>query len=117
MQRREFTFNALIFIDPVSNLVEIVRINNKTSQHISDQFSNTWLARYPSPNRCIFDNGGEFIGHEFQTLLNQNGIKPVPTTVKNPQSNGMCERMHQTFANVLRIIMRTINSTTVAQAE
>jgi len=47
----------------------MIRINNKSSQHISEQFANVWLARYPSPNRCIHDNGGEFIGHEFQTLL------------------------------------------------
>ena len=117
VQGREFTFNALTCIDPVSNLVEIVRINNKSSAHIADQFANVWLSRYPSPNRCIHDNGGEFIGHEFRALLDQNAIKAVPTTVKNPQSNAMCERMHQTVANVLRILMRTKNLTPQQQAE
>ena len=117
VQGREFVFRALTCIDPVSNLVEIIRIDNRSSQHVSDQFANSWLARYPSPNRCIHDNGGEFIGHEFQTLLTQNAIKAVPTTVKNPQSNAMCERMHQTVANVLRIIMRTTTISAYAQAE
>ena len=104
-------------IDPLSNLVKIIQINNKTSQHISDHFADVWLSQYPLPNHCIHDNGGEFIGHEFQTLLNQNAIKAVPTTVKNPQSNAMCKRMHQTVANILRIIMRTTTISAFAQAE
>ena len=70
------------------------------------QFENVWLSRYPRPNRCIHDNGGEFIGWEFQQKLQQHGIKDVPTTAKNPQSNAVCERMHQTVANVLRTIKR-----------
>ena len=97
----------LTCIDPVSNLVKIVRINNESSAHIADQFTNVWLSRYPSPNRCIHDNGGEFLGNEFCDLLDQNFIKHVLITVKNLQSNSMCERMHQTVANVLRIIMQT----------
>jgi transposase InsO family protein len=34
------------------------------------------------------------------------GPKDVPTAVKNPQSNAMCERTHQTAANVLRALSR-----------
>ena len=52
--------------------------------------------------QCIHDNGGEFTGHEFQTLLQQQGISDKPTTVKNPQANAICERMHHTMANQLR---------------
>ena len=34
IQGREIEFNALTSIDPVTNLVELVRIDNKTSHHI-----------------------------------------------------------------------------------
>eukprot|EP00536_Pseudo-nitzschia_multiseries_P015222 jgi/Psemu1/41682/gm1.41682_g len=68
---RQYEFKALTTIDPVTNLVKIVRIKNKLSQH-------------------------------FQTLLMQNGIKSVATTVKNPQSNTICERLHQTMGDILR---------------
>ena len=40
----ELIFKALTCIDPVTNLVEIIRINNKTSQHVAEQFSNCWLS-------------------------------------------------------------------------
>ena len=99
---QEIEFNALTCIDPVTNLVEIIRIENKTAVHVAQQFENCWLSRYPRPNRCIHDNGGEFIGEEFQRKLQQHGITDAPTTSHNPQSNAICERMHQTVADVLR---------------
>jgi Integrase zinc binding domain len=64
------TFYALTIIDVVTNLVEIVRLDNKTSQHISVKFINTWLSRYPKPVACIYDQGGEFTGWAFQQMLN-----------------------------------------------
>jgi transposase InsO family protein len=60
-----------------------------------------WLTRYPRPERCIFDNGNEFLGKDFQDQLETHGIKAVPTTVKNPQANYV-ERVHQTLGNILR---------------
>lgn len=107
IEQQEVEFNALTCIDPVTNLVEIIRIENRTAAHIAQQFENCWLSRYPRPNRCVHDNGGEFIGWEFQVLLQQHGIQDVPTTSRNPQANAVCERMHQTVANVLRT---TLNS-------
>jgi hypothetical protein len=98
-------FNALTCIDTASNLVELVRIDNKTSNHIRDKFSQTWLCRNPRPIRCIHDKGGEFIGKEFQWLLDRFCMKDVCCTSKNPQSNAICERMHQTVENVLRLLV------------
>jgi hypothetical protein len=54
--------------------------------------------------RCIHDQGGEFIGQGFKHMLQRNGIDDVPTTVKNPQANAICERIHQTIGNVLRTL-------------
>jgi hypothetical protein len=102
---QDVVVRALTCIDPVTNLTELVRIENKTMEHVAQQFENVWLSRYPRPNYCVFDNGGEFIGHKFQELLTRFGITPKPITVKNPQANAICERMHQTVANVLRTLM------------
>ena len=103
---RELLFHALTCIDPVTNLVELVRIQNKTAAYVGMKFENEWLARYPNPTKCIFDQGREFIGDGFQRVLRRNGIKPAATTVKNPQANAVCERMHQTVANMLRPLLR-----------
>ena len=49
--------------------------------------------------------GGKFVGGSFQRLLSTLNIKDVCSTSKNPQSNAICERMHQTVANVLRTLL------------
>ena len=98
---------AVTVIDTVTNLVEIVRLANKTSQQVALQFVNTWLARYPRPQYCIHDQGGEFLGWEFQEMLQRYGIISRATTAKNPQANAVCERMHQSVGNTLRVLWDT----------
>ena len=59
------------------------------------------LSRYPRPERLIFDNGSEF-KKDFLILCREYGISPRLTTVKNPQSNSVLERVHQVLGNMLR---------------
>jgi transposase InsO family protein len=101
----DLEFMALTIIDMVSNLVELVRIDNTTAAHVAIQFENTWLARYPRPLFCTYDQGGEFIGFHFQQMLQRHNIHGRLTSSKNPQANAICERMHQTIGNTLRAII------------
>ena len=90
-------------IDTVTNYPEIVRLNNMTSLHIAQQFENLWLSRYPHPVRCIYDQGPEFMGHDFQSMLNDYAIIHQPCTVKHRQLNStICEQLHQTIVTTLR---------------
>ena len=92
-------------IDPVANLTELARIDNKESEHMARNFAQTWLSRYPWPECCIHDNGGKFTGSKFHELLEHSNIKDVPTTSRNPTANAVCKRMHQTVGNVLRTLV------------
>eukprot|EP00804_Cyclotella_cryptica_P016780 CCRYP_002070-RA/>CCRYP_002070-RA protein AED:0.42 eAED:0.42 QI:0/0/0/1/0/0/2/0/180 len=109
-------FNALTCIDTASNLVELIRIDNKTAKHIRDKFMLCWLCRNPRPMRCVCDKGGEFVGSSFQWLLELFSIKDVCSTGKNPQSNAVCERMHQTASNVLRTLVHANPPQNMTQA-
>ena len=103
---QQVEFNALTCIDMASNLVKLIRDDNKTATHIRDKFTQSWLCQYPRPVQCLHDKGGEFIGQNFQWLLEIFSIKDVCSTSKNPQSNAICcERMHQTVNNVLRTLV------------
>ena len=65
----------------------------------------------------MHERGGEFVGHEFQLLLNMFSVKDVQSTTKNPQSNSICKRMHQTVGNVLRTLLHsTKKPSTMTQA-
>jgi transposase InsO family protein len=101
---RELKFSALTMIDMVTNLVEVVRIDNKSAAHVAMHFENTWLSRYPKPQNVIHDQGGEFVGQDFQHRLEVHHIKSRPITAKNPQANSVCERMHQAIGNTLRVL-------------
>ncbi len=43
-------------------------------------------------------------------------IKDICSTSKNPESNAICERMHQTINNVLRTLVHTNPPTHMTQA-
>ena len=93
-------------MDTVTNLLEIVQIDNKKSENIAQLFGYTWLSRYPWPVQIIHDNGGEFIGNEFQDMMRRlGGITSKPTTVKNPQSNTIVEQLHKMMADILRVML------------
>ena len=116
VQGKSTTFSALTMIDPVTQLVELVRIENKQSDHIAMLFENTWLSRYPKPQSCTYDQGGEFIGNGFQRLLEHHGIHRSPAGKQTPTANSICERMHQTVGNTLRTLeyLHTVDSMTTA---
>mgnify|MGYP000317589253 CR=1 FL=1 len=48
----------------------------------------------------VFDNGSEF-KRDFVPLLKDFDIKPVLTSIKNPQSNAPVERVHQVLHNMI----------------
>jgi len=53
--------------------------------------------------RVLTDRGTEFCGsldkHPYQLYLQLNEIEHTKTKVKSPQTNGICERFHQTVLN------------------
>ena len=61
-------------IDTVTNLVELVRINDKKSDETLRKYAQCWLAQYLWPQQCVHDPGGEFAGIEFQTSLEKYHI-------------------------------------------
>jgi hypothetical protein len=50
-------------------------------------------------------------------LLQNCHIRDASTTAKNPHSNAMCERMHQTVGNVLRILLHGNPPQNIVSAE
>ena len=101
---RKHQFTALTVIDTVTTYCEVILLDNKTAEHVGWQLKHQWLARYPKPQRCVFDQGNEFLGEEFQKVLRTLRIHPAGSTVKNPQSNAVCERLHQSIGNAIRAL-------------
>ena len=101
---KQYILNALTMADPASGLFEIVELPNKQAHTTAILLDRTWFSRYPRPMQIIYDNGKEFLGKEFQEMIQSFGVEPAPTTVKNPQAN-FVERIHLTLGNMLRTMM------------
>ena len=93
----------MTMIDPATGRFKIAEVpsNDVGSARISQIFNNTWLSRYPRPTRVVYDHGSEYKSH-FKELILDYGIKPSPTTAKNPEANAIVERVHQVVQNMLR---------------
>jgi len=102
-KRKKLQLRALTMIDPVTSWFEIAGINDSefNSEKVSTLFHDYWLSRYPRPVQVIYDNGKEF-QRFFHILCEEYNLNEVPTTVKNPQANGVIERVHQVIGNMLR---------------
>jgi transposase InsO family protein len=104
---RLIKIDAITIVDPVTLLLEIPAVPSSKAIHAAAAVEDTWIARYPRPMRCIHDPGTEFIGQEFQAMLERNGIADVCTSVRNARGNGIVERIHQVIANSLRTTLQT----------
>ena len=89
-------FHALIMVDSATSLVEMQRVGsyNKCYKGRMQEKHLKWIS-YLSI-RVIHDQGTEFMGDNFQVLLRQWSIRKFPISVRSPQANAACERMHQT---------------------
>ncbi|MEM7284022.1 MAG: hypothetical protein AAF438_20635 [Pseudomonadota bacterium] len=115
LRGRKITFRAMTMVDPATNLVEIKDIHSDTAVEGAAAVENTWLSRYPRPEKCVSDQGSEF-GYEFVTMLQNNGIRHAYSTSRNPRGNAMIERTHQSIGQVLRTVVATKTPKSVHEA-
>ena len=60
-------------LQPMSK--NLVRVESTRSEEVSRKFRNTWLARYPLPEKIISDNGPKFVSHEWEFMLADWGVR------------------------------------------
>ena len=98
----DYKLHCLTMIDPATNWFEIVEIPEKRADIIANKLEQTWLVRYPWPEKIICDRGKEFMAEIKQTLRDDYDINQRFITARNPQANAMLERVHQTIGNMIR---------------
>jgi len=96
------TCTCVTMIDPATGWFELQQTPNLRSDTVSNIVEQEWLCRYPWPTQITYDRHGSFVGTEFQDMLDDYGIKRKPITVRNPQANAICERVHQVIGNIIR---------------
>ena len=93
---------AVTMIDPATGWFEMTPITGKTAIEIMNNVEISWLTRYPWPVRLQCDRGTEFMNEFALTMQKDYGTDLSKSTVRNPQSNAILERIHQTLGNIIR---------------
>ena len=91
----------LIIVDAHSKWVDIHKVSNtstkETIKWLSHSFSMCGL-----PVSLVSDNAPCFTSQEFQDFMKNCGVKHVTSAVYHPSTNGLAERMVQTFKRALK---------------
>ena len=104
-------------VDPVTNLVEIAQVKSTQSEENARAFVDTWLARYPVPEQVLTDGGPEFVGNEWDSMLNEWDLRRERISTHTPTANAIIESSHRSMGQILRTIFDNENPTTLAEMD
>ena len=89
------------WIETKTQFASVDFIRNKECSTITASFKNymAWLLRQKNVNikRVRSDNGGEYMGKEFQNICAESGIIHETTSPHTPEHNGIAERYNRTL--------------------
>ena len=74
-------------------LIETSEIFNKTAKQTARQVHQSWFSIYLRSKVIIYDNGSKFKS-SFEHLCDSFSVTCKTTTIQNPQSNSILERLH-----------------------
>ncbi|XP_048031439.1 uncharacterized protein K02A2.6-like [Megalobrama amblycephala] len=91
----------LVVVDAHSKWPEVCVMESTTSTK-TIQVLRGLFSRYGLPEVLVSDNGPQFTSDEFQTFLKANGVTHTRSAPFHPATNGLAERLVQTFKRALR---------------
>ena len=113
----ELKVRALTMVDPVTNLVEIAQVKSTKADENAQAFVDTWLCRYPLPEYVLTDGGSEFVGHEWQFMLDEWGLTRKRVSAHTPTANAIIESSHKSMGQILRTIFDRERPNTVDEMD
>ena len=84
----------LYVIDMWSKLIQGRFVKSKRPEDIIEALLKMWICPFGCFDRCIHDNGGEFIAAAFEEMMDLLGIQDGTTGAHSPWSAGIVEKHH-----------------------
>jgi len=94
---------VLIIVDALSLNIELIPTKTTSAKETAETIFKEWFCRYGIPNVIISDRHTAFTADLTQTLFKLCGAKHLLISVRNPQSNGLCEQINNRVINALKI--------------
>lgn len=91
----------LTFQDHFSKYVEAFPISDQKADTIARIFVTEIIARHGTPKQLLTDQGSNFLSNLFKNICKLLHIEKLQTTPYHPQSNGLIERSHRVFKDII----------------
>eukprot|EP00957_Ditylum_brightwellii_P146502 11153970-Ditylum_brightwellii.AAC.1 len=75
----------------------MAEIKTKCADVIAKVIEQTWFNQYTWPSKVVLDRGTEFMAEFTEMIQRDYGVTKHPITARNPQANGIVERINQTI--------------------
>ncbi|XP_037944411.1 uncharacterized protein K02A2.6-like [Teleopsis dalmanni] len=95
------SYYYLVVIDAFSKWPEIIQTKSITATQTISSLKEIF-ARFGLPKTIVSDNGTQFVSHQFQQFLAENGISHIRSSPYYPMSNGQAERFVDTLKRALK---------------
>ncbi|XP_037928832.1 uncharacterized protein K02A2.6-like [Teleopsis dalmanni] len=105
------SYYYLVVIDAFSKWPEIIQTKSITATQTISSLKEIF-ARFGLPKTIVSDNGTQFVSHQFQEFLAENGISHIRSSPYYPMSNGQAER----FVDTLKRALKKLNGKGVTAA-
>ncbi len=102
--RENFRY-AITFTDDYSGAIFVYFLRSKSDTIKATEKFLADCAPYGNVKRIRSDNGGEYTGKEFQTLLRNKGIRHETSSPHSPHQNGTAERQWRTLFDMGRCLL------------
>ena len=91
----------LIAVDAYSKWPEITIMRNTTAAELV-KVVRGYFVQHGLPLQIVTDNGPQFVSEHFESFLKSNGVKHTLSAPYKPSTNGLAERMVQTFKQAMK---------------
>jgi len=91
----------LIAVDAYSKWPEVIEMSSTTAAQTITMLRQIF-ATHGIPEQLVSDNGPQFTSSEFAEFCKSNGVKHIRVSPYHPASNGLAERMVQTFKQSMK---------------
>ena len=92
----------IVIADYFTKWVEAYPVPNHTAEMVAETIVTNFFTRFGLPVTIHSDQGRDFESKLFQQMCELLGIEKTRTTPRNPQSDGMVERINRTLETMLR---------------
>ncbi|KAG0437493.1 Gag-Pro-Pol polyprotein [Dictyocoela muelleri] len=98
-------FSVLVVTDILNSYTESTILFGTTADTIIKSFMSTWISKYNIPDKCLTDNGRQFVSSRFKDFIAKYNKQHILTTPNNISGNSIFERINKEIGVFLRILL------------